>query len=108
MTSTAGRTTRPHDFDVGQPLAPGLSADIQFVAGYSFNSLAKSDKNAVRAQVAVPQAVTDIGNSFAWETRLALWREVGPRLGLMVAGRYLHTRPEFTFADGTPLRRQFE
>jgi Carboxypeptidase regulatory-like domain len=84
-----------------QPLVPGLSADIQFVAGYSFNSVAKSDKSAVRAQVAVPQAVTDIGNSFAWETRLAVWREVGPRLGLMVAGRYLHTRPQFTFADGT-------
>jgi hypothetical protein len=84
-----------------QPLAPGLSADIQFVAGYSFNSVAKPEKSAVRSQVAVPQAVTDIGNSFAWETRLAVWREVGPRLGLMVAGRYLHTRPQFTLADGT-------
>jgi Carboxypeptidase regulatory-like domain len=85
-----------------QPLAPGLSADIQFVAGYSFNSVAKPEKRAVRSQVAVPQAVTDIGNSFAWETRLAVWGEVGPRLGLMVAARYLHTRPQFTFADGTP------
>jgi hypothetical protein len=38
------------------------SEDIQFVAGYSFNSVAGSNKNAVRAQVAVPLAVTDIGN----------------------------------------------
>jgi len=84
-----------------QPLAPGLSADIQFVAGYSFNSIAKPDTHAVRAQVALPQAVTNIDNSFAWETRLAVWREVGPRMGLMIAGRYMHTRPQFTFADGT-------
>jgi hypothetical protein len=84
-----------------QPLAPGLSADIQFVAGYSFNSVAKPEKSAGRSQVVVPQSVTDIGNSFAWETRLAVWGEVGPRLGLMVAGRYLHTRPQFTFADRT-------
>jgi hypothetical protein len=62
-------------------LASGLSAEIQFVPGYSFNSVASSEKNVVRAQVAVPQAVTDIGNSFAWETRLTLCREVGPRLG---------------------------
>jgi hypothetical protein len=59
-------------------LASGLSAEIQFVPGYSFNSVASSEKNVVRDQVAVPQAVTDIGN--AWETRLALCREVGPRL----------------------------
>jgi hypothetical protein len=52
-------------------LASGLSAEIQFVPGYSFNSVASSEKNVVRAQVAVPQAVTDISNSFAWETRLA-------------------------------------
>jgi hypothetical protein len=63
-------------------LASGLSAEIQFVPGYSFNSVASSDKSAVRAQVAVPQAVTDIGNSFAWETRLALWREMGLHLEL--------------------------
>jgi Carboxypeptidase regulatory-like domain len=84
-----------------QPLAPGLSADIQFVAGYSFNSVAKPERSAAHAQVTVSQAVTDIGNSLTWETRLAVWREAGPRLGLMVAARYLHTRPQLTFADGT-------
>jgi hypothetical protein len=84
-------------------LASGLSAEIQFVPGYSFNSVASSKKNVVRAQVAVPQAVTDIGNIFAWETRLALCREVGPRLGRPDGRRtvYAHAALVHTFADGT-------
>ena len=46
-------------------------------------------------------AAGDIANSVAWETRLGVWRELSPRLGVMIAGRYLHTRPQFTFVNGT-------
>ena len=78
-----------------------LSAVFQVVAGYSFNSVAASGQHPLRAEVAVPQAVVDVGDSFAWETQLSLWRELAPRIGFMVSGRYLHTRPRFTFADGS-------
>jgi Carboxypeptidase regulatory-like domain len=84
-----------------EPLGKRTSAEIQVVAGYSFNSVGKSGKQPLKARVAVPQAVIDLDDSFAWETRSAVWQELGPRLGFVVAGRYLHTRPQFTFADGT-------
>jgi hypothetical protein len=84
-----------------EPIGKQISAEIQVVAGYSFNSVDKPGEKPLRAQLVVPQGVMDVGNSFAWETRLSVWRELGPRVGFMVAGRYLHTRPRFTFADGT-------
>jgi hypothetical protein len=71
------------------------------VAGYSFNSAGQAGNSPLRAQVAVLQEVVEVSDSFAWETRLAIWRDLGPRVGFMVAGRYLRTRPRFTFADGT-------
>jgi Carboxypeptidase regulatory-like domain len=83
-----------------EPLGNRTSAEIQFVAGYSFNSVGKSGRKSLKARVAVPQAVIAIDDSFAWETRVAAWQELGPRMGFVVAGRYLHTRPQFTFADG--------
>jgi hypothetical protein len=55
----------------------------------------------LKVQLAVPQAVTRVDDSFAWEPRLALWYDVGSRVGLMVAARYMHTRPALTFADGS-------
>ncbi len=84
-----------------KPIGKQTSAEIQVVAGYSFNSVDKPGKKLLRAQLVVPQGVMDVDDSFAWETRLSVWWELGPRVGFMVAGRYLHTRPEFTFADGT-------
>ncbi len=84
-----------------QPLGKRTSAEMHVVAGYAFNSAGKPGRKPLAAQVAVPQAVVDVDDSFAWETRLALWRDLGPRLGVMVGARYLHTRPRFTFADGS-------
>jgi hypothetical protein len=84
-----------------EPIGKQTSAEVQVVAGYSFNSVGKSGKEPVRAQLVVQQEVMDVDDSFAWETRLAVWRELGPRVGFMVAGRYLHTRPQFILADGT-------
>jgi hypothetical protein len=78
-----------------------ISPQIEFIAGYSFNSAEPSGNHSLRAQVAVPQPVIDVGDSFAWQTRAAIWRELGPRIGFVAAARYLHTRPRFTFADGT-------
>lgn len=84
-----------------KPIGTQTSAEIQVVAGYSFNSVDEPGKKSLRAQLVVPQGVMDVDDSFAWEARLSVWRELGPRVGFMVAGRYLHTRPQFTFSDGT-------
>jgi hypothetical protein len=83
------------------PVGTNVSVALQLVAGYSFNFAAASGERPLRAQVAVPQAVVDVGDGIAWETQVTLWRELAPRLGLMVSGRYLHIRPRFTFADGS-------
>jgi hypothetical protein len=84
-----------------KPIAKQISVEIQAVAGYSFNSIDKPGKEALRAQLVVPQEVMEVDDSFAWETRFSVWRELAPRAGVMAAVRYLHTRPQFTFADGT-------
>jgi len=82
-----------------EPVAKRVWSEIQIVAGYSFNSTAPSAEKLLKPHVAVPQAVADVSYSVAWEARLAIWREVGPRVGMMVAARYLHNRPQLTFAD---------
>jgi len=66
-----------------KPIGNQTSAEIQVVAGYSFNSVDKPGKKSFRAQLVVPQGVMDVDDSFAWETRLSLWRELGPRVGIM-------------------------
>src|SRR4030095_1679721 len=83
-----------------EPLGRTLVGEVQVVTGYSFNSADTAGSSTHKARVKVPLAVIAVDDSFAWEIRFALWRELGPRLGFMAAVRYLNTRPQFTFADG--------
>jgi hypothetical protein len=84
-----------------QPVATKLLAEIQFLAGYSFDAVSEPESKPLKMHVALPQSVTSVADSFAWQPRLALWYDIGSRVGLMVAGRYLHTRPRLTFADAS-------
>jgi hypothetical protein len=82
------------------PIKPRLSGVVSGLMGYSVNRLDRSaDDDTDTARLVLPEPVTQLENSVAWEVGGRLWYELGPRVNLVSGLSYLHTRPTLTLAN---------
>ena len=84
-----------------QPIVPRLSLVASGVAGYSLNSVDKTETPARASRLVLSEAVDRIDNSFAWELAGRLWYDLHPRIYLMGGASFLRTRPTLTLVSGT-------